>query len=441
MSTEETRGKCRVIKDGAATEIHFNREEVEKLLAGDSFFWLDLDRPDGDDFEILRDVFKFHRLAVEDSEHFDQRAKIEDYDDFTFLVLFGAAPDDDGLVEVHAFYSERCLVTVHRDEAPAFTEARERFVKRAEPVKHPPLLLYHIVQALVDSFFPILSDFDERIDELEDQTFTKATDAQLQEIFQMKRVLVGLRKAITPERDMFAKVAAGIEILPGMSQEDERYFRDTYDHLIRISDLIDTYRDLLTSSMDVYLSTVSNRLNQVVKQLTIIATIFLPLSVADRLLRPELRLPRAAHHRRGDVRGARDRHRARRRRAVALLLQEARMVLMKTRFALACTAGALAIAATATAATGMKGTWVASGPTGKYTLKLAGSGTAYHGTLTTVAGGKKTVAKVKGRFDNADGSKQLTLTFTATHRTSICGLVGTKLYCQLGTGTATFTRA
>ena len=94
----------------------------------------------------------------------------------------------------------------------------------------------------------------------------------------MKRLLVGMRKAITPQRDMFASLLRDVAELPGMTEEDERYFRDIYDHLIRISDLIDTYRDLLTSSMDVYLSTVSNRLNAVMKQLTIMATIFLPLS-------------------------------------------------------------------------------------------------------------------------------------------------------------------
>ena len=94
----------------------------------------------------------------------------------------------------------------------------------------------------------------------------------------MKRLLVGMRKAVSPQRDMFASLAGGIAQLPGMSEDDERYFRDIYDHLIRISDLIDTYRDLLTSSMDVYLSTVSNRLNSVMKQLTIMATVFLPLT-------------------------------------------------------------------------------------------------------------------------------------------------------------------
>ena len=269
---------CTVIHDRGSEEMHFNRENVEKLLAGDPFFWLDIDQPDADDYKILSDVFKFHPLAVEDSEKFGQRAKIDDYDNYVFLVVYGAVPDADRLVEVHCFYSEKFLVTVHRDDAPAFTEVRQRYVKRQGPIEDPGKLLYRIIDGLVDSFFPILADFDDRIDELENQTFLHAGDEQLQEIFGMKRLLVGMRKAITPQRDMFAGLMGGVADLPGMSDEDERYFRDIYDHLIRISDLIDTYRDLLTSSMDVYLSTVSNRLNTVMKQLTIMATVFLPLT-------------------------------------------------------------------------------------------------------------------------------------------------------------------
>jgi magnesium transporter len=278
LSAEPTApSNCTVIHDRGSEEMHFSRENVEKLLAGSSFFWVDVAQPNEADYAILRDVFKFHPLAVEDSEKFDQRAKIDDYDDYVFIVVYGAVPDDDRLVEVHCFYSEKFLVTVHRDDAPAFTEVRQRYVQRKK-VDDPGRLLYRIIDALVDSFFPILADFDDRIDELENQTFLNASDAQLQEIFQMKRLLVGMRKAITPERDMFAGLIGGVAELPGMSAEDERYFRDIYDHLIRISDLIDTYRDLLTSSMDVYLSTVSNRLNSVMKQLTIMATVFLPLT-------------------------------------------------------------------------------------------------------------------------------------------------------------------
>ena len=269
---------CHVIHRDGNRALEFSRESAEELLAGGGFFWLDLDRPDAADFEVFRDVFKFHPLAIEDSENFNQRAKIDDYDDHVLLVLFGASPDEDRLVEVHCFYSERFLVTVHRDEAPAFTEVRDRFAKRAQPIEHGPRLLYRIVEALVDSFFPLLADFDDRIDELENQTFLNATDAQLQEIFAMKKLLVGMRKAITPQRDMFARLAGGITTLPGMTTDDERYFRDIYDHLIRISDLSTRIATCSPSSMDVYLSTVSNRLNAVMKQLTIIATIFLPLA-------------------------------------------------------------------------------------------------------------------------------------------------------------------
>jgi magnesium transporter len=269
---------CHVVHHEGSGRVHFSRETVEGLLAGGAFFWLDLDKPSRGDFEILRDVFGFHPLAVEDSEQFGQRAKIDEYDDFIFLVVYGAAPDEDDLVEVHCFYSERFLVTVHRDDCPAFEEIRRRYATLEKPIAHPSLLLYRILDGLVDSFFPILADFDDRIDELEDGIFRRADDRQLQEIFRMKRLLVGMRKSVTPQRDAFARLMGGVAELPGLEDEDERYLRDVYDHLIRISDLIDSYRDLLTGAMDVYLSTVSNRLNSVMKQLTIIATIFLPLS-------------------------------------------------------------------------------------------------------------------------------------------------------------------
>ncbi|HVM56123.1 MAG TPA: magnesium/cobalt transporter CorA [Gaiellaceae bacterium] len=274
---ERTRA-CHVThRDGHAV-VDFSRETAQDLLDGGEFFWLDLDCPTPEDFTVLQDVFGFHPLAIEDSEHFGQRAKIDDYDDYVFLVLYGASHDEDRLVEVHCFYSARYLVTVHRDEAPGFTDLRTRIAKRAKPIEHGARLLYRIVDALVDSFFPVLADLDDRMDQLEDRTFVDASEAQLQEIFAMKKLLVGLRKAVTPERDMFARIAGGIVTIPAATDDDERYFRDVYDHLIRISDLIDTYRDLLTSSMDVYLSTVSNRMNAVMKQLTVIATIFLPLA-------------------------------------------------------------------------------------------------------------------------------------------------------------------
>ena len=140
------------------------------------------------------------------------------------------------------------------------------------------MVLYRVLDMLIDGYFPVLALLDDEIDDLEDEILRAPTDEQLGRLFDMKRSLIALRKIVTPERDMFATLVSGSSALPGMTPESERYFRDLYDHLIRVSDLVDSYRDLLSGAMDTHLSTVSNRLNVVMKQLTIIATIFLPLS-------------------------------------------------------------------------------------------------------------------------------------------------------------------
>jgi magnesium transporter len=185
---------------------------------------------------------------------------------------------EDRLVEVHCFYSSRFLITIHRDDCPALADLRDRCRPRYGLAARPSLLLYRVIDGLVSSLFPLLSEIDDRIDKLQDEILLKASDDQLQQILDMKRLLVGMRKTVTPQRDAFATLTGRIAEVPGFDSEDEHYFRDVYDHLIRISDLIESYRDLLSSAMDVYMSTVSNRLNGVMMQLAIIATIFLPLT-------------------------------------------------------------------------------------------------------------------------------------------------------------------
>jgi magnesium transporter len=262
--------------DGAKHEV--SQGEVKRLLDTSARFWLDLadmDQPTAEG--MLRDTFGFHELAVEDAEHFGQRPKLDGYDDFTVLVVYGVA-DDGRLIEVHCFYTENYLVTVHHQACPELTGLASRLTKRAGPPPDNVMLLYRVVDALVDGYFPVLAGFDDRIDDLEDQILQRPTDQQLGQMFDMKRALLALRKVITPQRDMFAEVLADTSELPGITPDAERYFRDLYDHLIRVSDLVDSYRDLLSGVLDTHLSTVSNRLNVVMKQLAIIATIFLPLS-------------------------------------------------------------------------------------------------------------------------------------------------------------------
>lgn len=257
-----------------------DRTSLEARLRGGEFFWLDLHEPGPDDYALLRDVFGFHPLALEDSEHFGQRPKLEDYGDFVFLVLYGAAPapDEDRLVEVHVFYSERFLVTVRRDEAPACDLVRKRYARRPGRPARPIVLLYQLMDALVDSFFPALGDVDDRIDTLQDEMLAGPSEQQLQELFGLRRRLVVLRRAVTSQRDLVGRFVTGEE-LPGLDEDAQRYFRDVHDHLIQLADQIDVYRELLTGSMDIYLTTVSNRLNTVMKRLTVIATIALPLIV------------------------------------------------------------------------------------------------------------------------------------------------------------------
>ena len=218
---------------------------------------------------LLHEVFKIHPLAVEDVREFHQRPKIEDYDDFVSIVVYGARSLGEPLTEVHCFYAERFLVSVHRDEVPAVAEACHTLGR---------LHTDRRLVALVDTMFPYLTAMDERIDELQDQIFVDPKESQLAGLFELKRELVTMRKMVTPQRDMVSTMMAQVVRIPGMTAESERYVRDLYDHLIRISDMVDSYRDLLSGSLDAYMSMVSNRLNDVMKQLTIIATVFLPLS-------------------------------------------------------------------------------------------------------------------------------------------------------------------
>jgi magnesium transporter len=261
------------------TKTVIERAEVEARLENGDFFWLDLHGPTQDDFRLLREVFAFHPLAVEDAEHFGQRAKIEAYDDFYYAVFFGVAPapDEDRLVELHCFFSDRFLVTVRRDESPACDAVRERYERQgalAEPIR----LLYQIIDALVDSFFPALEDVDHEIDALQDAILAEASDEQLQEIYLLRRRLTRMRSVIGQERDLTQRWVNGAAELPHLSPEGEHYLRDVHDHLVRLSERIETYRELLVSVVDTYFSATSRNLNTVVKQLTVIAAIFLPLS-------------------------------------------------------------------------------------------------------------------------------------------------------------------
>jgi magnesium transporter len=252
------------------------RPAIERALKEDDLLWLDLEDTGPETIALLREVFKLHPLAIEDAQEFHQRPKIEDYDDFVSLVAYGAGGLDEPLAEVHAFYAEHFLVTVHRQPVPAIGNACHALTR--VPTTRRLIALYRLLDAMVDSMFPFLAAMDDRIDDLQDAIFVNPEKEQLAALFALKRQLVDMRKLVTPQRDMVSSIQAQVVVLPGMTPDTERYIRDLYDHLIRISDMVDSYRDLLGGSLDAYMSMVSNKMNEQMKQLTIIATVFLPLT-------------------------------------------------------------------------------------------------------------------------------------------------------------------
>lgn len=270
-----------VLLDGSARPA--DTAAVEQALRDGRLLWLDLHQADAEVTSMLAEVFGLHPLAVKAVDEFGQRPKVQDFGNVVYLVSYGLAADGASFTEVHFFVAENYLVTVRKDGCPSLDELQERLALPGGqlPTGNRPtrlILVHHLLDGLIDSFFQPLSDLDDRIDAVQEQIFLKPRNVQMAQLLDMQRWLVRARKLVAPQRDMMASLAAGMVVLPGSTAAGEPYVRDLYDHLIRVSDMIDTYRDLLSNGMSAYLSVVSNNLNMVMKQLTVIATIFLPLS-------------------------------------------------------------------------------------------------------------------------------------------------------------------
>jgi magnesium transporter len=255
-------------------------DDLAAQLQRPGFVWIDLEDPTDEDLARLGKLMSLHPLTIEDARTFRQRPKIEEYDGYVFMVIFGVGEETESggpiLREVHIIISGENVVTIHHRPIAALADLRSRY--NDQPIRSEQFLVYKVLDAVISTFVPVLSRTDDDIDDVEQQVIDNPTQAELQRIFALKRDLVAMRRVISPMRDMFARNADRIAELPGLETDDRLYFRDVYDTLIRVSELVDSYRDLLSGATDMYLSTVANRQGEVNKQLTIIATIFLPLT-------------------------------------------------------------------------------------------------------------------------------------------------------------------
>jgi magnesium transporter len=244
--------------------------------------WIDLREQDASQLELLRTRFDFHPLAIEDCAHRDQRPKMEEYGDHLFLVTQGfACPGvkvrDLELQELHAFLGERYLVTVHEAAIAALEEVWGRLA--GDPAllgRGVDFAYYLVLDGIVDDNFPILDRVADELDEIEDSVLASPRHDDLQRIFELKRHLVSMRKVLSPQRDVQGLLSKRGD--PRVSERTALYLRDVYDHLMRLNESIEANRDLLGNALDAYLSAVGLRTNEIMKYLTVMSAVFLPLS-------------------------------------------------------------------------------------------------------------------------------------------------------------------
>jgi magnesium transporter len=248
---------------------------------------VDIDNRRPEEVALLKGVFQFHPLAIEDSLNPESRVKIEEYTNFLILIVRTVAfledtedPYDIETVNFTCFLGRNFLVTVHGGHLHPVNATVAVLEKRPELASAGAARLMHaVVDEAVNAYFPILDQLDEFMDGLEEKVFAAFDQTALREIFNVKRLVLSLRRHLAPERDVFAVLTNRPSAL--LTTETQVYFRDIYDHVLRINDALETYRELLSNTLDSYLTQVSNRLGTVTKALSVVATISLPFVVVS----------------------------------------------------------------------------------------------------------------------------------------------------------------
>jgi len=267
---------------------HLSRLEIERALAsGEGTLWVDIDTRDSDKVAMLKDVFHFHPLAIEEAANSQSRVKLEEFDRYVLLIVRTVAfcettddPYDLDTVNITFFLGKNYLVTVHGADTNPVDSTRELLERKPELATHGPAKLMHaIVDQAVDAYFPIIDKLDEFMDSLEEKIYGTFDQSALREVFAVKRLVLTLRRHLAPERDALSVLTNRPSTL--LTPDTQVYFRDIYDHVLRIYDSLETYRELLSSTMDSYLTQVSNRLGMATKALGIVATVTLPFVVVS----------------------------------------------------------------------------------------------------------------------------------------------------------------
>lgn len=277
-----------VYRDGSGT-IHLDWpiDQIQQAIDDSKgTVWLDLQASEsGKDAEVERllgDVFHFHPLAIEDAIKDTHVPKVDDWGEYLYIVFhtidFDPDTDDLKLHELDIFLGRNYLVTYHGEPLPALDQLRRNIERDPENrLKNgADCLLYHVLDMSVAEYLPAIEHLDEAIDTAQDEVFDRPTPRTLHSIFQVKRSALRLHRILAPEREVLNRLARD-EYAP-IDSRHRVYFRDVYDHIVRIHDIAESLRDLISGALDTYLSAISNRTNDIMKALTLVTVMFLPMS-------------------------------------------------------------------------------------------------------------------------------------------------------------------
>lgn len=245
--------------------------------------WVDFEGPHGEYEErILQNVFQFHPLAVEDALKGTHIPKVDDWDIYIYVALQAVyfEPTNGGQLitqELDVFLGKNYLVTYHNQAIHAVTRVWEACLRGERHLREgADHLLYRLADEVIVDYMPVVEAMDDVIDQAEDEIFARPTPDTLARIFTLKRAVLHLRRIIGPQREVLNKLAR--DDFAVIDTKAKIYFRDVYDHLVRLHDLSESIRDLVSGALDTYLSVINNRMNEVMKTLTIITTLFMPIT-------------------------------------------------------------------------------------------------------------------------------------------------------------------
>lgn len=284
------------------TERRMSLARVNQIMEqGEGCLWIDVDTNDPRQLELFKNLQGLHPLSIEDVLNQKSRPKLEEYPKYLFIIILGLRfheetedPYDLETFDLCFFLGARFLITAHAGSSPSIDDVATRIEKNPDLLSRgADRLAQVIMDGAVDDYFPLLDRIDEFIDSLEQRVIERFDQTALPEIFAVKRLVISLRRHIAPEREVFNILTNRPSAL--LSPESQLYFRDIYDHVLRINDSVETFRDLLSSVLDSYLTQVSNRLGRVTKGLSVIATLSIPFVVVSGMWGMNVPVPFTTH--------------------------------------------------------------------------------------------------------------------------------------------------